>query len=79
MRLGGEALKVMGDRTYAPLLALAALVAAAAEVAVITDTSYTNLMELVSLHYRDAQVLVQTQELEAQVGLQRPKTESEPS
>jgi hypothetical protein len=71
-KMGVEALEKVGERPFAPLLALAALTTAACEVAVVTDVAFTQLMELVSLHYQSAVVGVTVQELEAKFGVKMP-------
>ncbi len=67
-KLGGDVLAQFEGHPFAALFALATLTIASAQVAVITDTSFSQLMELVSLHYRAAQLGLVTQELEEQLG-----------
>jgi hypothetical protein len=80
-KLGVEALAVFQEHPLCPLLALAALTTAATQVAVISDTTYAQLMELVTVHYQAAAVGVAVQELEKQLGLKiaATKIEKEPS
>lgn len=68
-KLADDAPKLVGEH---PLFALAALTIAACHVALFTETSFTTLMELVSLHYRAAAAGMAAQELEAQLGRHVP-------
>ncbi len=54
------------DSALSPLLALAALSKAACQVAVVTDTTYVELMELINVHFQAAGVELSFNELESQ-------------
>lgn len=54
------------DSALSPLLALAALTTAACQVAVVTDTTFETLMELISVHFHSASVTLTMDELGAQ-------------
>jgi hypothetical protein len=71
------------ESPLSPLLALAALTTAACEVAVVTDTSFAQFMELIGIHYQAAAVGIAVQELETQLGHRfspvKPPGDEEPS
>ncbi len=78
-QIGGDTLFKYGGHPFAGLFALATLAMAASQVAVITGTTYAQLMELVTMHYRAAEMGVIIQELEEQLGVPVPAKLSEPS
>lgn len=62
--LAMKAQETFAEHPLSPLLALAALTTAACQVAVVTDTSFETLMELISVHFHSASLGITMQELE---------------
>jgi len=71
-QLAVDVLKGYEAHPLSPLLALATLTLAACQVALVTDTTYAQLMELITVHYQSAAVGLAVQELEAQLGQKLP-------
>lgn len=65
-KLAMSAQETFAEHPLSPLLALAALSTAACQVAVVTDTSFHELMELITVHFHSAAVGVTMKELEDQ-------------
>lgn len=80
-KMGMEAQEAFKDSPWSPLLALAALTTAACNVAVVTDTSFVELMDLVSIHFQAATVAITVQEHELAMGIKlaHSKTPGGPS
>jgi hypothetical protein len=59
--------KLVGENKH-PILALAALTMAACHGALFMEVPFTQLLELVSMHYRAASAAMAVEELEEQLG-----------
>jgi hypothetical protein len=64
--LAMKAQETFKESALSPLLALAALSKATCQVAIVTDTTYITLMELIGVHFQAAGIELSLQELEDQ-------------